>query len=253
MVVPTPQRIYEVRAEALDGKVRGFEARSSRAEAELLLTERVERYKGATGWRRWWLEEIDTTGLWQAPPTPKPRDRYSTRVTKLTPSGTWTKVRVEVLDGDEVVAEYNRNYSMLQTFEPFRQGDRDFALISPHYTGTSVLDLRSGEVIAAEPPASGGFCPVGFYVPDWWDIHDGTTQFAGSLSWRPLDHEWPTGNFGFVWGCVWGDDSSWKVQYLDLSRIQDGVISRDDRFGYLRLATDPKLEMRDFIRCSSWQ
>jgi hypothetical protein len=253
MVAPTPQRIYEVRAEALDGNVRGFGARGSRAEAELLLTERVQRYKGATGWRRWWLEEIDTTGLWQAPPATKPRDRYGTRVTKLTPSGTWTKVHVEVLDGDEVVADYDRNYSMLQTFEPFRQGDRDFALISLHYTATSVLNLQTGEVIAAEPPASGGFCPVGFYVPDWWDLHDGTKQFAGSLSWRPLDHEWPTGDFGFVWGCVWGDDSSWKVQYLDLSRIQDGVISRDDRFGYLRLATDPKLEMRDFIRCSSWQ
>jgi len=31
--------------------------------------------------------------------------------------------------------------------------------------------------------------------------------------------EWPSdGAFGFIWGCVWGDDASWKVQYLDLSR-----------------------------------
>jgi hypothetical protein len=39
-----------------------------------------------------------------------------------------------------------------------------------------------------------------------------------------------------VWGCIWGDDSSWKVQYLDLSRIQDGLINRDERFGYIELA-----------------
>lgn len=34
-------------------------------------------------------------------------------------------------------------------------------------------------------------------------------------------------------------------------RISDGVILRDDRFGYLKLATDIKLVPQDFIRCSS--
>lgn len=41
--------------------------------------------------------------------------------------------------------------------------------------------------------------------------------------------------WGFVGGCVWGDDSSTKVQFLDLSRVAEGVIKRDDRFGYLEL------------------
>jgi len=72
------------------------------------------------------------------------------------------------------------------------------------------------------------------------------------LPWRPADDEWPTGDFGFVWGCIWGDDSSWKVQYLDLSAVRHGVIHRDERFGYLKLATNPLLEPQDFIRCSSW-
>ena len=35
-----------------------------------------------------------------------------------------------------------------------------------------MLDLATGSVIVAEPVSSGGFCPVGFYVPDWWDLHD---------------------------------------------------------------------------------
>ena len=51
------------------------------------------------------------------------------------------------------------------------------------------------------------------------------------------DDEWPNGEFGFVWGCYWGDDSSWKVQYLDLSRVQQGVVRREERFGYVELAT----------------
>lgn len=205
------------------------------------------------GWARWWLEEVDATGLWKPPPPRKPRDRYTTRVHEFQSPGTWPQTHVEVLDGERLVAEYDRNYRMLQTFEPFRQGGRDFALMSPHYTATAVMDLQTGQIIAAEDPHDGGFCPVGFYVPDWWDLHDGATLLPGSLSWRPADHEWPTGDFGFVWGCVWGDDSSWKVHYLDLSRIQEGVIGREDRFGYLPLATDPKLNPRDFIKCSSWE
>jgi hypothetical protein len=70
----------------------------------------------------------------------------------------------------------------------------------------------------------------------------------GSLNWKD-EYEWPSrGDFGFVWGCVWGDDSSWKVQYLDLSRIQEGLLKRDDRFGYVKLATHPKLVPSEFIR-----
>ena len=32
-----------------------------------------------------------------------------------------------------------------------------------------------------------------------------------------------------------GDDSSWKIQYSDLSRVEDGIIERDERFGYIEL------------------
>jgi len=233
--------------------VRAFGACRTRPEADVLLADSI-RWAEAAGitYRGYWIEEIDTTGLWQPPAQPKPRDRYTTRVTTAKQRGRWETVHVDVLDGETVIASYDRNYRMLRTFEPFRQGDRAFALISAHYTATSVMDLHTGQIVAAEEPAANGFCPVGFYVPDWWDLHDGT-KLPGSMYWRPDDDEWPAGDFGFVWGCIWGDDSSWKVQYLGLSHVADGVIGRDDRFGYLKLATDPKLEARDFIRCSSWQ
>jgi hypothetical protein len=178
----------------------------------------------------------------EIPPRPKPRDRYFVRSTSTNRPGTWPSTVVEVFQRTDVggqpkkVVEYERNYALLQTFEPFRQGDRDFALISPRYTGTSVLDLATGRVIAAEPESSAGFCPVGFYVPDWWDVHDGRL-IPGSEYWS-FDCEWPIGKFGFVWGCIWGDDSAWKVQYLDLSGVRDGVIRREERFGYAELATD---------------
>lgn len=62
-----------------------------------------------------------------------------------------------------------------------------------------------------------------------------------------------SGDFGFVWGCVWGDDESWKVQYLDLSGIQHGMLLREERFGYLKLASRPDAPATEFIRCSSYR
>lgn len=41
--------------------------------------------------------------------------------------------------------------------------------------------------------------------------------------------------FGFVAGCIWGDDSSWKIEYLDLSAVEKGEIRRDARFGYIEM------------------
>lgn len=189
-------------------------------------------------------EKIVNTDF-EIPPVPKPRDKYFvTGSPKPNRPGTWDSTQVQVfrrghsVEQNELVCEYARNYAMLQTFEPFRQRSRDFALISRSYTKTAVLDLASGAIIAEEDepglPGS-GFCPVGFYVPDWWDVHHGDV-IPGSEYWT-ADHEWPVGDFGFVWGCYWGDDSSWKVQYLDLSRVREGVIRRDERFGYVELAT----------------
>ena len=55
--------------------------------------------------------------------------------------------------------------------------------------------------------------------------------------WDKKHHIWhfPDRVHGFVAGCVWGDDSSWKIQYLDLSRADEGIIKREERFGYIEL------------------
>ena len=246
-------KIYEVRSIARrDGVMHSWGARHSRTEAEAVLAKRIADKAWADKYHeRWWIEEVDTTGLFAIPPPPVPRDRFSTRVREVaTGGGTWSTCHVDILDETgRVVADYDRNHpSLYRTFEPFRQGDRMFALISTDYTATSVMDLVTGRVVAAEEPSEMGFCPAGFYVPDWWDINDGSI-LPGSMLWKN-HHELPKGDFGFVWGCVWGDDQSWKVQHLDLSRVREGKILRDERFGYIELASHPKLDPKDFIECS---
>jgi len=219
--------------------------RWAREDAEAKLSEFVAS-QTARGYppARSWIEEKTVETDFEIPPLPAPRERYTAEAETLSQPGEWTQVRVHIQRDGTEIASFERNYGLLSAFEPFRQGGRDYALIAP-YTATSVMDLETGVIIADEKPDSGGFCPVGFYVPDWHDVHD--PSMIPSARYWSTDDEWPTGNFGFVWGCVWGDDTSWKIQHLDLSRITEGILVRDDRFGYVALATEPKIHPKRFI------
>lgn len=85
--------------------------------------------------------------------------------------------------------------------------------------------------LGGEEPASFGICPVDYYVP--------------SSSWDEQDADQIDGAWGFVAGCIWCDDSTWKIQFLDLARASQGVVLRDARFGHLELA--PSQRLRDAI------
>jgi hypothetical protein len=223
-------------------------------------------------------------------PTKGIRELYKPEVT-VTNEG-WTKVHVDVMrndglneDGTEKwtkVAEYDRNYSMLKTFEPFQQLQdgrwRHYALISTRYTRFEVLDLQSGDIVAVQPypkadkryeemtegkykegdELSGmGFCPMEFYVPDWWDEYDETSlpivdPETGAKSHRfktdkhavylAEDFIQYTGQRAFYAGCIWGDDSSSKLRHIDLSRISEGIVDGDERFGYVQLPENLSLK-----------
>lgn len=146
----------------------------------------------------------------------------------------WNQLYCKVLevaeDGTQTqIGEFFRNYgAMYNTWEPFEQDGKCYALFSPHYTGTSVMSLPDCKVIASELDSAYGFCPTGFYVPTDMRTYIDDTDPA------PLPEEWQ-GKFGFVCGCVWGDDTTWKIEFLDLSEISEGRITRDSRFGYIEL------------------
>lgn len=151
----------------------------------------------------------------------------------------WNTLEIVVIEKDintskEIqVGSYHRNYSnFFDTFFHFRRGGKDYALYSEHYTATSVMELPSCKKIAGEDPACFGFCPVEFYVPK---IYDPETKSYEKYS-----------DIGFVAGCIWGDDSSWKVEVLNLSELEKGIIKRDDPFDYAPLP--PKMKLRDAIK-----
>lgn len=65
-------------------------------------------------------------------------------------------------------------------------------------------------------------------------------------------HVWhfPDRIHGFVAGCVWGDDSSWKIEYLDLSKADQGIIKREPRFGYIEMPDH--LDLNKTIRLEAY-
>ncbi len=144
-------------------------------------------------------------------------DKYTLKTSKFeTGNGCWGHVKVEIFLYGKYVGEYIRNYPDFshETFYPFIQEDgQEYALYSKDYTCTRVMKLPECIDLCGEESDAYGFCPVEFYVPD-----DKTKGFVG--------------NFGFVAGCIWGDDSSWKIEYLDLSKIKEGIFHREGRFGY---------------------
>lgn len=235
--------------------------------------------------------------------------------------GYWNYLNVGVFQQDskdeepKQIGEYKRNYSTLyRTFSATRKGDKYYALYSPDYTGTRVLEITPGvgiKDIGGEERDSSGFCPTELYIPtlrawaseddygiaphfkDWSRVLDYFPSgsridgpFSKSKSRQKLvypdgkpiraytgeiskhsnreEYKWVWGperdreygfiilppQHAFVAGCHWGDDTSWKIQYIDVSRIDEGIIKRDDRFGYIELPTNLTLKeaivMRDY-------
>lgn len=185
-------------------------------------------------------------------------------------------------DLEEQVGEYQRNYGTLfDSFFHFQMNGKDLALYSSDYTATRIMELPSCKDLGGEEPADMGFCPVDYFVPTYIDEEvvnetnneafpprtvsvrrvnnpskerlfpssrkrsyvNGVTgeECEDTIATRPITPliYYP---FGFVSGCIWADESSWKVQYLDLSRAEEGILVREERFGYIELPEGVRLK-----------
>lgn len=180
--------------------------------------------------------------------------------------------------------------SLFQTFFPFHYNGKDLALYSSDYTSTRIMELPLCKDLGGEERDEMGFCPVDYFVPTYIDLETVTHTYYPDgradetvdvtrvnepaehlLAERTSAHEWVNGvtkesmrsesrsrpvtpvlyyPFGFVAGCIWGDDSSWKIQYLDLSEADRGILKREERFGFIELPED--LTLRAAIDMSDY-
>lgn len=156
-------RVYGIHAGRTQDVYFGAYRTTSEAEA------RIEELEAKEMHGRSWAEQYHDQGFairevvvdteFEPPARPKPRDKYFIKTSaKPNRPGTWDSTLVEVFRRDaaaESICRYERGYAMLQTFEPFRQGTREFALISRDYTRTAVLDLATGSVLHSCGAATG--------------------------------------------------------------------------------------------------
>jgi hypothetical protein len=159
--------------------------------------------------------------------------------------GTWGSTEISIYTADGFfkrrLGGYTRNYPAhgMGTWYPFSRGTKDYALYSPDYTCTRVMELPGCKDIGGEAPSPGGFCPVEFYLPEirYFEKRPDPKK-QGSFFYHAMTQP---SNIVFVAGCFWGDDSSWKVQCLDISQVESGVITRDERFGYVPMPEEVTL------------
>ena len=199
--------------------------------------------------------------------------------------GTWNSTKVSIYRDNEfnvkelvyrkgiLIGEYLRNYSSygFETFYPFQIGEDWYALYSTNYTATRVMKLHADRIEdwCGEESHSNGFCPVEFYVPRYvkttssYMLKDEKKTF--DAYYVDCDHlfeeihneimgkdfvELAYCDFGFLCGCVWGDDTSWKLRYIDLSQIPDKILTITDKFGYWELPAGP---LKSHIRMDGWE
>lgn len=182
--------------------------------------------------------------------------------------GTWSSTKVSIFRDEILIGEYIRNYALYarETFFPFSIDEDWYALYSADYTTTRVMKLYNDRIEdwCGEEGSASGFCPTEMYIPRYNKYSQ-----PGLGEYCTADAEYETCaefiaaqedknfvevkycDFGFLSGCVWGDDSNWKLLYIDLSKIPDKELEISDKFGYWALPTGMKL--KECINMKSWE
>lgn len=197
-----------------------------------------------------------------------------TEVVKNSP-GTWNSTKVSIYRDDKLIGEYIRNYSDYgtSTFYPFELNGKWYALYSANYTATCVMKLHADSIEdwCGEKPHAHGFCPVEYYIPTYahhrysstivgktemMDLYYVDCDFSEEEFTDILNNPDYVGtlkncNFAFMAGCVWGDDTSWKLQYIDLSQVDKKILNITEKFGYFELPNN--LTLRQCVDMSNWE
>lgn len=191
-------------------------------------------------------------------------------------AGAWSVTECTVWDktggGKIQIGRYQYDYHSCarDIFYPFKQDDQWYALYSTHYETIALMTLPDCKVVELTEESKKnlhGFCPVESWVLAYkrylYDLNNGTSAFIylsedemsdqsndDAADYGPIQYH----SFAFVAGCVWGDDSSMKVNMLDLSRIKEGILKYVDYKGspwsYLELPRN--LPLNKAIHIEVW-
>jgi len=193
---------------------------------------------------------------------------FRVREEEIPREGGWPGTRITILDEDGVeLGSYERDYHSFgaATFCPFFLHGRWWALYSPVYTATRVMTLPDCRDWCGEEAEGPGFCAVDYYVPRYRTAktrEDGKVVDVvvgeGSPGWTAPDllDYFDVGEpqycpFGLASGCIFGDESSWRIELFDLSRLPERRFTRSTPFGATHLLDE--LSLREAIDMERWR
>lgn len=190
--------------------------------------------------------------------------------------GYWNSTKVSIFKNDILIGEYLRNYSSYgkDTFYPFEISNQWYALYSSNYTATRVMKLNEDSIedwcgYDLDP---NGFCPVEYIVPKYHTFKSSVKSHNGTIKefeYYSVDidvndeqefvDEANTGefistqytDFAFMSGCVWGDDSCWKLAKIDLSKVPEKILTITEDLGYWQLPNN--LPLKKCVNMSNWE
>jgi hypothetical protein len=203
--------------------------------------------------------------------------RYSVKPIEIIDNGpkALKNVRVGIFRSDdnssEQIGEYIRNYPLFfKTFFHFIKDSKDYALYSPDYFLTRVMELPSCKDIGGEERNITNLCPNEYYIPIYVDREYQTLENSKRITKKyrvvdpkaeqilPIPTSWEREDnmpinvsliscfpFGFVSGTYWVKEGPEIIHFLDLSQVEKGIIKRDKRFG--KLILPQKMGLSDAI------
>lgn len=169
-------------------------------------------------------------------------------------TGHWDSLKLTVFNRTVECGTYIRNYPTMgiKTFYPFKsQSGLWYALYSAHYTTLRVMRITDTgiEDWCGEDPNPNGFCPGELYVPQYFAAHGAVcvdnehVEYLDFVNAATASSSQPRyAEFGFVAGCVWGDDGLFKLRHVDLSGVDNRVLTVDERYGYHELPDNVPLK-----------
>lgn len=138
---------------------------------------------------------------------------------------------------------FNYHTGLDKIIRPFQIGEGWYTTYATSYNKLAVARLHPDrfEHIDADVGGKEGFCPVEVLVP--FKLSDGTYS-VWHVDPEAYNYEYfaepgrtiEYADFGFVAGCVWGDDTTYKLRYLDFSKLAtERKLSVTAPFGYFEL------------------
>lgn len=151
--------------------------------------------------------------------------------------------KVEIIIDGIKKGEYIYEYTgTTPPFEYFQYTDGNwYALYSTDYTATRVMKLPECEDCFGEDGDTFGFCPVEFFVPSRQYLMD---KYKERSKTGLFDI---AGKIGFVQGCVWGDDSYFKLKIINFEEsFKQKKLVFINSVGYLPLYYGDLKDLIDF-------